>query len=171
MTTLECSGYVYLLHDPGTGLFKIGKSTDPDRRCEVVGGNLLHVIPSANHHALERYFHDRYAERRAHGEWFALETLEAVEMVKFSDGDALLAGRPVTLAVRLQQLRNASGMSQLDLATKAGLSMSMVSQMEQGLKENPRLETVKKLARALNVTLDELAGDQPSEEPKRRPKK
>jgi transcriptional regulator with XRE-family HTH domain len=78
-----------------------------------------------------------------------------------------------TLAARLKRLRDAAGLTQQELATRAGLSMSMISQLEQGLKEDPRLSTLRALARTLNVTLDELAGGtgEPEEKPKRRGRK
>jgi transcriptional regulator with XRE-family HTH domain len=55
------------------------------------------------------------------------------------------------LAVRLKSLRERLGMSQQDLAVKAGLSVSMVSQIEQGKKPDPRLSTIQALARALDL--------------------
>jgi DNA-binding XRE family transcriptional regulator len=53
----------------------------------------------------------------------------------------------------------AAGLSQQELATKAGLSMSLIAQLEQGFKDDPKLSTVRALANTLGVTLDELAGD------------
>jgi transcriptional regulator with XRE-family HTH domain len=64
-----------------------------------------------------------------------------------------------TLAAQLRELRKAAGLSQQELATKAGLSMSLVAQLEQGFKDDPRLSTMWALASTLGVTLDELAGD------------
>jgi transcriptional regulator with XRE-family HTH domain len=71
---------------------------------------------------------------------------------------------------RLKALRIARGMTQLELAQATGLSLSIIAQLEQGETANPRLNTVKALARALEVSLLELAenGDEP---PPRRRKK
>jgi transcriptional regulator with XRE-family HTH domain len=49
-------------------------------------------------------------------------------------------------------------MSQQALAMAAGLSISIVSQMEQGTKTDPRISTVQALARALNTTVENLVG-------------
>jgi transcriptional regulator with XRE-family HTH domain len=40
--------------------------------------------------------------------------------------------------------------------------VSLVTQIEQGRTSDPRLSTLRALAKALGVTLDELAGKQPS---------
>jgi transcriptional regulator with XRE-family HTH domain len=60
------------------------------------------------------------------------------------------------LARRLKQLREAAGMSQQSLAVAAGLSVGMVSQIEQGRRENPRVATLTVLADVLGITLDDL---------------
>jgi transcriptional regulator with XRE-family HTH domain len=60
---------------------------------------------------------------------------------------------------RLRELRTAAGLSQQDVAVKAGLSVSNVAQIESGKIPNPRMYTLRGLARALGVTLDQLAGD------------
>jgi transcriptional regulator with XRE-family HTH domain len=49
-------------------------------------------------------------------------------------------------------------MSQQSLAVSAGLSVSIVSQIEQGRRADPRLSTIEALATALGVGLDELVG-------------
>jgi transcriptional regulator with XRE-family HTH domain len=64
---------------------------------------------------------------------------------------------PMALKDRVKQLRAAAGMSQQKLATRAGLSISGVTQIEVGTIPDPRLSTVKALARALGVSLDVLA--------------
>ena len=60
---------------------------------------------------------------------------------------------------RLKQLRAAAGLTQQALATKAGLSMATVIHMEGGRTPDPRASTLKALARALGVTVDELLAD------------
>jgi transcriptional regulator with XRE-family HTH domain len=61
-------------------------------------------------------------------------------------------------ANRLKRLRAGRGLTQEELAARAGLSVSLVMALEQGKRGNPRLDTLLKLAAALGVTLDELAG-------------
>ncbi len=71
---------------------------------------------------------------------------------------------------RIRELRTAAGMSQQALAMAAGLSMSVVSQLEQGYRDDPRISTVAAIARALGVTIDELmpkAGQVEPELPKK----
>ncbi len=62
---------------------------------------------------------------------------------------------------RVKQLRSGAGLTQQGLAVAAGLSVSVVSQIEQGTNEDPRLSTLVALARALGVSLDNLAGFEP----------
>jgi transcriptional regulator with XRE-family HTH domain len=50
-------------------------------------------------------------------------------------------------------------MTQLELSRATGLSLSIIAQLEQGETANPRLNTVKALAKALGCTLDVLAHD------------
>jgi transcriptional regulator with XRE-family HTH domain len=78
------------------------------------------------------------------------------------------------LARRVRQLREAAGLSQQALATAAGLSISVVTHLEQGKKADPRISTVAALAGALGVTVDRLLAeaDEPTAPaPKRRRKK
>jgi transcriptional regulator with XRE-family HTH domain len=62
------------------------------------------------------------------------------------------------IARRLKALRENAGMSQQCLAVSAGLSVSLVSQLERGSRADPRMSTITALATALGVTLDELVG-------------
>ncbi|WP_431981520.1 helix-turn-helix domain-containing protein [Streptomyces qinglanensis] len=52
---------------------------------------------------------------------------------------------------RLRKVRKRRGMSQTDLADAAGLSVSLISKVEQGEKRDVRLETAHQLAKALDV--------------------
>ena len=84
---------------------------------------------------------------------------------------------------RLQRLRKAAGMSQEDLARAAPVPIGTLRNWEQD-RRIPRLDTAAKVAKALGVSLDDLAGDvvggadeeSPAEEPQedeaeKRPKK
>jgi transcriptional regulator with XRE-family HTH domain len=62
------------------------------------------------------------------------------------------------IAQRLKELREIAGMSQQSLAVSAGLSVSLVSQIERGSRVDPRVSTITALATALGVSLDELVG-------------
>ena len=65
---------------------------------------------------------------------------------------------------RLKQLRKASNLSQMDVARASGLSLSIITQLEQGLTADPKLSTLKALAKALGCKIDDLAqngGDEP----------
>jgi HTH-type transcriptional repressor of puuD len=60
---------------------------------------------------------------------------------------------------RLAKLRKAVGLTQVQLANAAGVDPSLVSRIERGEVTKPAITTVQALARALRVTLDELAAD------------
>lgn len=62
------------------------------------------------------------------------------------------------IAQRLKALREVAGMSQQSLAVSAGLSVSLVSQIERGSRVDPRMSTIAALAAVLGVSLDELVG-------------
>jgi transcriptional regulator with XRE-family HTH domain len=73
---------------------------------------------------------------------------------------------------RLKELRKAAGLSQMELARASGLSLSIITQLEQGRATDPKLSTLKALAKALGCTLDELGQNGIDELPKgsRKPK-
>ena len=62
----------------------------------------------------------------------------------------------IGFGIKTARLRR--NMSQQELAVKAHLSMSLVSQIEQGKKTDPRMSTVTALATALGVNVGELTG-------------
>jgi transcriptional regulator with XRE-family HTH domain len=55
------------------------------------------------------------------------------------------------LGGRLQSIRKRRGLSQAELAGASGVSLSLIRQFEQGLRDDTRLETARKLAVALRV--------------------
>ena len=57
---------------------------------------------------------------------------------------------------RLKQLREAHGLTQQELAAAAGLSVSIVFQIEQGRQTNPKIATLLALSRALGVGVSAL---------------
>ncbi|HEY3117988.1 MAG TPA: helix-turn-helix transcriptional regulator [Chloroflexota bacterium] len=56
----------------------------------------------------------------------------------------------------ISQLREAKGMTQRDLARKAKVTPGYVAQLEMGLKKNPSLAVLQRLAKALGVPVTEL---------------
>jgi transcriptional regulator with XRE-family HTH domain len=63
--------------------------------------------------------------------------------------------RVPTFPARLAELRRRAGLTQQQLAQKAGTSLSSVSQLEQG-KRAPSLELALRLAGSLAVPVDDL---------------
>ena len=59
------------------------------------------------------------------------------------------------LANRIKELRDQKGISQEELAHRAGLSRTGMGFLETG-KRWPRLDTLMKVAEGLNITVDEL---------------
>jgi transcriptional regulator with XRE-family HTH domain len=62
------------------------------------------------------------------------------------------------IAKHLRSARDDAGLSQQQLAMAAGLSVSVVCQVEQGKTPDPRISTVVRLADALSVSVDSLLG-------------
>ena len=60
------------------------------------------------------------------------------------------------LSENLKTIRKKQKISQRKLATASGISYSMVSKLESGEQKNPSLETLEKIATALNVTVSQL---------------
>lgn len=65
--------------------------------------------------------------------------------------------KSIPLSERLRQLREQAGMTQASLAEASGVSEIGVKQIEQGRRENPRWDTMKRLAKALGASLDAMA--------------
>ena len=60
------------------------------------------------------------------------------------------------LVKRIKQLRKKHNLSQDGLAKKANITYSTIIKIERGANENPKLETLWKLADAFEITIDEL---------------
>jgi len=63
-----------------------------------------------------------------------------------------------TFGERLRRAREARGWTQHELAEKAGVDYFVVYRCERGTHDAPRVNIAAKLARALGVSLDVLAG-------------
>ena len=64
-----------------------------------------------------------------------------------------MATHATGLATRLKRLRARRGLTQVELANKAGLSSGYVARLEAGRYHDPSLSTLAKLAKALNVPI------------------
>ena len=58
--------------------------------------------------------------------------------------------------MNLKAMRTARGLTQVELARKLKVKQPFVAQLESGAKPNPSLETLRRLAKALKVTVAEL---------------
>ncbi|MBK7544134.1 MAG: helix-turn-helix transcriptional regulator [Elusimicrobia bacterium] len=56
----------------------------------------------------------------------------------------------------LRRLRKARGLTQQRLAEKAGVSMIVVTKIEQGTTKDPAMSSLVKMADVLDVSIDEL---------------
>lgn len=65
------------------------------------------------------------------------------------------------LGKRLQEARQAAGLTQQTLCQKAGLSYSTLAKIERGAIRTPSIFTIQSIATALGVSLDELVGSPP----------
>jgi transcriptional regulator with XRE-family HTH domain len=70
----------------------------------------------------------------------------------------MVPGKGIMLSHRLRTLRRSRGLSQIDLAEKAGLSQSYLSRLEQGVLANPSSSVLERLADALGVHVALLYG-------------
>ena len=62
------------------------------------------------------------------------------------------------LGRRLRQTREARGLGQRELARRAGVTVSAVSEIESGVRPSPGVQILLRLARVLDVSADYLLG-------------
>lgn len=72
----------YLMKNSNNGLYKIGKSINPDVREKTLQGEdpyteLIHTINAD----IEKFLHDKFKKKRVRGEWFKLSNRD-VEYIK-----------------------------------------------------------------------------------------
>jgi transcriptional regulator with XRE-family HTH domain len=65
----------------------------------------------------------------------------------------------MTFNERVKRLRELAGLSQAELARRSGLNRAVISMLESGARTNVTIESARKLARGLGVTMDYLVGD------------
>jgi XRE family transcriptional regulator, master regulator for biofilm formation len=63
---------------------------------------------------------------------------------------------PRRLSTVIRKLREAQQMTQEQLAQKAGVTQGYIGHLERGLKKNPSLSILRKLAKALDVPVGRL---------------
>ena len=61
-----------------------------------------------------------------------------------------------TITKNLRKLRESKGLSQEKLARLSDVANNTIVKIEAGKNQNPTLETLKKIAKALDVSVDEL---------------
>ncbi|HUG13861.1 MAG TPA: tetratricopeptide repeat protein [Thermomicrobiales bacterium] len=84
-----------------------------------------------------------------------------------TEGTGVDAGELLQFSQRLRRLREAAGLTQEDLAERAGLSVKAIGALETGRRQRPYPHTVRALADALGLSEDaraELAGSAPKRE-------
>ena len=62
----------------------------------------------------------------------------------------------INLADNIKKYRKAKGWTQQELATKASIPLSILAKIEQGFSTNPTIQTVMKIAEALDITLNDI---------------
>src|SRR5690349_18356800 len=67
--------------------------------------------------------------------------------------------RDRSIGERIREARKREGVSQRELAAAAGVSVSLVRKLEQGERQDTRIETLRKMAVALAVPTTALSGE------------
>lgn len=90
--------YVYVIRQcqPGAPVYKIGASNNPMRRIKTLQTSnpypLRLVVMFEGDESLEKQLHERYANRRLQGEWFALTEQEALGLCDPLGGPLIPSG-------------------------------------------------------------------------------
>jgi len=61
--------------------------------------------------------------------------------------------------VRLKEIREAKGLTQIELARRANLTQPFISELENGVRSNRCYQALQKLATALGISVSELLGE------------
>ncbi len=83
---VKTKGYVYIGYDASRKGFKIGKSTNPEKREEEIrrmnpSFELLAFGFTDNYSDVEKKLHEKYSKKRIIGEWFSLSPNEISELL------------------------------------------------------------------------------------------
>ena len=82
-------GYVYLIKHGSRREYKIGKTFNPIRREGEISLQLpekiepIHYIKTDDPSGIEKYWHNRLADKRKEGEWFALTSVDVMAFKKW----------------------------------------------------------------------------------------
>ena len=97
-TPRKVTGYVYLVQAVmPQNYYKIGCSTNPVERIETLGVRLpfpitpIHQFKVNDMFGIERRLHDKYADKRANGEWFALTDNDVAEICAIESMNEVLS--------------------------------------------------------------------------------
>lgn len=88
----DTSGYVYLIREMNEGHFKIGLTSNPEDRLNHFSVKLPFkvehtcLIETGDMYTLEAQLHDRFADKRVDGEWFALEPEDVAYIKALAEG-------------------------------------------------------------------------------------
>jgi Meiotically up-regulated gene 113 len=88
-TPQEKVGYVYLIQHGSRREYKIGKTFNPVRREGEITLQLpekvqpIHYIKTDDPSGVEKYWHNRFADKRKEGEWFALTSGDVLAFKKW----------------------------------------------------------------------------------------
>ena len=167
-------GYLYALRAEGLPYIKIGCTVrSPQKRLKLLQTGQPYrlelcasVHVEADMRPIEKALHRFLREKRQHGEWFALETMDDAQLVALI-GDAMQyldVHSPVNamdafpLGRRLRQVRRAKDLTQEQLAAKSGVNAITISRLESSDASKAYARTVRDLAQALGVSADYLLG-------------
>ncbi len=114
-------------------------------------GTRLIVLPEVDYTRLIKAAEDN-ADRQAVAEFRRRIASGEEELMSSAMLDRLMAGER-----RIKVWREHRGLTASALAAKAEVGQGYLSQIEAGTREG-KLETLRKIAGALNITLDDLAG-------------
>jgi len=64
----------------------------------------------------------------------------------------------LNIGKKIKYFRTKAGLSQQKLANNTDLSISAITNLEQGIAQQPTIQTMVKIADALNISIDELVG-------------
>ncbi|MGG7059880.1 helix-turn-helix domain-containing protein [Clostridium tertium] len=65
---------------------------------------------------------------------------------------------------RIAEIRNRKGISLSKLSRESGVSKGYLSELENGIKENPNIEILDKIAKALDISVSDLFEQDPIDE-------
>ena len=177
---MSTGGFIYAIGAVGTSYVKIGSTrTSVDVRLKQLQTGqpfplqVLAMFPVEAHlSTIEKHIHPFLTAERKRGEWLdtpmdiaRLETLVVRAIAYIAEASTPLpktpsCSQPGPIGERITRLRMRRDMSQSDLAKTSGVPLSVINMIEAGVRsgENLRVETARKIANALTVTMDYLCG-------------